>query len=664
MSNNIQTFEFDLQLFGGKGSSQTTVESYQPTEYELQLQQAQANYANAVSPNALYLNDTARKLLEDSLGTVQVDYNGMNSTAQKQIKDLQNYLEGLAGKNDSAVDQTNQKLDDISGQFSQAASSSNNKLEGVANAAKNAAGQENSFLSGLGSRIDSAANDVNTQLDDYISGNKAAADSTNNALSGYINKNNAATDKVNNALTGYINQGATATNGANADLSEYIRNNKGALGTVDRSLTGLESGRLPTDYQLNMENAIRTALQRTLGDNVNALAQRGVINSSVTNSALNDIERNAADSVAQQYLQNINLLSNLAQQKFSDYITADQQNAAMTQQKLDNTNANIDRGANLTQQQYSNTMGNNATNASLAQQQLQNTLGVNSTNAGLAQQQFGNTATAVNTNAGLSGQRSSNTQNALNTAANAYSTQYNQSSDSLSNQAQIAQQQLQNTLGGNEANHNTANSWGSLIQTPITTAAMAQEAAQTPATNLWNASLGLNGSTTGALAAAAGQGTRTSTTTQSSGGNNFLSGLLSAGVAAFCFPAGTKVKMADGTEKNIEDVQPGDEVQSIHGKEAVIRKCTPHKERIYRIQTADGKTTSASATQPFMDERGEWVDMKDIRRGTSLQGAGVVTKKTPLGVVTVYDFETTGENAYIVDGGFVAMGGSYRFWRE
>ena len=61
----------------------------------------------------------------------------------------------------------------------------------------------------------------------------------------------------------------------------------------------------------------------------------------------------------------------------------------------------------------------------------------------------------------------------------------------------------------------------------ITTAAAAQEAAQQPALNLWNASLGLNGSTTSALAAAAGKGTTQSSSTQStSGGGGFFSGLL------------------------------------------------------------------------------------------------------------------------------------------
>lgn len=71
-----------------KGGSSTTVNNtstYTPTEYELQLQKAQAAYADAVSPNALWLNDTARNVLQDSLGAVQVDYNSLNNKAQNQI---------------------------------------------------------------------------------------------------------------------------------------------------------------------------------------------------------------------------------------------------------------------------------------------------------------------------------------------------------------------------------------------------------------------------------------------------------------------------------------------------------------------------------------------------------------------------------------------------
>lgn len=86
MEDGIRKKYFRHARFKGGGS--TTVNNtstYTPTEYELQLQKAQANYANAIAPNSLWLNDTARKILEDSIGAVQVDFNGLNNQAQQQI---------------------------------------------------------------------------------------------------------------------------------------------------------------------------------------------------------------------------------------------------------------------------------------------------------------------------------------------------------------------------------------------------------------------------------------------------------------------------------------------------------------------------------------------------------------------------------------------------
>lgn len=225
-----------------KGGGSTTVNNtstYTPTEYELQLQKAQADYANAIAPNSLWLNDTARNILQNSIGAVQVDFNGLNNQAQQQI----------AGANQ-----------------------------------------------------------------------------------------------------GYAN---------------------------------LAQGKLPSAYLQNMQDAIQSGVTNTYGKLLNNSASKGVLNSSVTSQGLSDISQNVANTMAQNYGNNISQLSNI----------------------------------------------------------------------------YGN--------------------------------------------------QLNSATSG------------------ITTAAAAQEAAQQPAINLWNASLGLNGSTTSALAAAAGKGTTTSTSTQkTSGGGGLLSGLM------------------------------------------------------------------------------------------------------------------------------------------
>lgn len=481
---------FDLQRFGGgKGSSTTVENTYTPTEYEIQLQKAQADYADAVAPNALYLNDVARSLLQDSIGTVQVDYNTLNENAQRQTANAMGNLSGLTASNSGAVDAANDTLANISNQYGRAATSNFGRLEGLAD------------------QYRSAANRANTTL----------------------------------------NQ--------------------------------LQEGYIPGEYQRNMEESIRSALNRTIGDSVNILGQRGVINSSVTNSALNDIERNAANAVAQNYLQNINTVGSLAQQQLG------------------------------------------------------------------------------------------NTNNSLGAQGNIYNTQYGQLTDALGNQASLAQQQAQNTLGANQANAGIYDSLIGNATAPIATAAAAQEAAQAPATNLWNASLGLNSATTGALSAAAGKGTSTQTTTQS-GGGSFLGGLLGAGIsglagnpALFCFPAGTMVHMADGMKKDIKDVEAGDLVLSKDGKaQSVVTKMDEHENDVYEVVTYDGKRTRSTLTQPFLMEDGTWEELLGIEVRAELKNVGRVKSVTRVGKMMVYDFETAGDNTYVVDDGFVAQGGSTDIW--
>lgn len=158
---------------GKKGGSTTTVQSYKPTEQEIRLQKAAADYSEAIAPNALWLNGVARGLLQDSLGTIQVDYNQLLNNANQQTSAAQ---------------------------------------QGVAN---------------------------------------------------------------------------------------------------------LTQGILPSAYQQNMENAIRSGVNNTMGSTLNSLGSRGILNSSVTNTAMNDISKNAADTMAQQYQSNIGTLNGLYGQQAS-----------------------------------------------------------------------------------------------------------------------------------------------------------------------------------------------------------------------------------------------------------------------------------------------------------------------------------------------------------
>ena len=354
------------------------------------------------------------------------------------------------------------------------------------------------------------------------------------------------------ALAGSNN---AATKVANSTLSD-ISNQTGTLAEMLSGKYGnLANGNIPSAYQRNMENSIQSALNNTMGKTINSLGNRGVLNSSVTSEAMNDIGRNAADTVAQQYQQNIN------------------------------------QSADLVGRQ-------------------ENTLG-----------------------------------------------------SALGQQAQYAQQQFENTQNSNAQNSGI---YGNLINSassPITTAAGAQEAAISPAQNLWSSSLGLNGAGNAALAGLSGKGTTTSTanyTTPNNGG--LFAGIIGAGINAFCFPAGTKILMADDTEKNIEDIVSGDEVTTDSGDTVIVLNVMePHYNEVYEV-TCDGGKVRTTATQPLMMADGEsYVFAGDLVKDIELRRKGKVQDVQYVGVMQVYDFETTDDNQYIADG-FVAMGGNGEIW--
>ena len=128
-------------------------------------------------------------------------------------------------------------------------------------------------------------------------------------------------------------------------------------------------------------------------------------------------------------------------------------------------------------------------------------------------------------NADLATQRLNNATTASNNLQSIYGAGANNTQNSLSTMAGWTQNQNSNTASANNSNANIYSNVGiGQASAPLTTAAAAQEAAQQPATNLWNASIGLTGSNNGTLSALAGSSGKTTTT--QSGGGGFLSGLF------------------------------------------------------------------------------------------------------------------------------------------
>lgn len=228
-------------------------------------------------------------------------------------------------------------------------------------------------------------------------------------------------------------------------------------------------------------------------------------------------------------------------------------------------------------------------------------------------------------------------------------------------------QQYQNNLS---ALNGLYGQQASLAGNNITLNAAAQEAAQTPALNLWNASLGLNsGGTLGALSAMSGSGTTTSTT--NGGGNSWLGGLFNGAVslgsaALSCFVEETPIKMADGEQKAIRKVKTGDKVVAYDNTsdkdtvEEVTEVMEPHYSDVYIVICQDGsgsmRNIGTTLTQPLMLSDGTFKDVAMLRIGEQLKNVGTVRGIAYSGERKVYDFKTTNSkrNSTYYANGFVA----------
>lgn len=334
-----------------------------------------------------------------------------------------------------------------------------------------------------------------------------------------------------NAL--YLNNKAKdlLTNSIGETQVDYNLLNKTAQNQIANAQSGvanLQNGILPSAYTQNMENTIKSGVQNSMGTLLTDLGNRGVLNSSVTDKGISDINNSASQAMSNAYTNNIALLSQL-----------------------------------------------------------------------------------------------------------------------------YGQQNSQATSG-------------------ITAGAAAQEAAQQPALNLWNASLGLNGATTGALASIAGQGTTTATQS-TSGGSGILGGILTglaSNASLFCFSGDTKIKTPEGNVK-IKDIKLDDKVicPDATGADTIevvySRARSRNKEVKIYVSAVDAfgreHRVITTKTQPLMNEDGKFILVGEIKAGeTILRHVGKVKEISEVKDgenITVYDLKVRGANNYYANG-FVAKGGT------
>ena len=128
-----------------------------------------------------------------------------------------------------------------------------------------------------------------------------------------------------------------------------------------------------------------------------------------------------------------------------------------------------------------------------------------------------------------------------------------------------------------------------------------------------------------------------------------------------CFPAKTKIKLADGTTKNIEDIEVGDKVVSYDEKKdkmvvksVLVSKCTGKKE-VFTFTTVSGKKLSCTAEHPVLTRSG-WMAAHEANSiATTETRSGEYFFESIIGcklksIEPVYNLEVKDTHTYIADG--------------
>lgn len=175
---------------------------------------------------------------------------------------------------------------------------------------------------------------------------------------------NYSTTGLNNA-TGLLSSANNAVNSTyNPNWSTLGSNYNNTANSVASGYSSLANGNLPTAYTDNITSQLKTMANSSIGSALSGLNNRGILNSSVTNSALNDVSSNVANAAASKYLDAINSYQgvlNNQQQAASNTLNANSaaQQSSYTQpsQLYQYASNNYTPASNLFDTLYSGRMG-------------------------------------------------------------------------------------------------------------------------------------------------------------------------------------------------------------------------------------------------------------------------------------------------------------------
>lgn len=201
--------------------------------------------------------------------------------------------------------------------------------------------------------------------------NQTAAN--NQLVQGLIPQVNANTDAnaaANNRFSGLLGNAIQSMSQGNKELaSEY----KAAMQNNNTAMQGLLNGVLPSSYAENRQKALQADLTNTVGNTLSGLASRGIINSSQADSAFNDISRNASNTLAAQYGNDMQTAAGLAGQAYNSQLAGINGKAGLLGDMFRNQLSGYGQQADLANTNFNNRQQGISTLSQLANQSQQMT---------------------------------------------------------------------------------------------------------------------------------------------------------------------------------------------------------------------------------------------------------------------------------------------------
>lgn len=183
-----------------------------------------------------------------------------------------------------------------------------------------------------------------------------------------VNANTAENAAANAGYSGQIGNAITSMTRGNKELgAEY----NAAMKNNSTTMQGLLNGVLPSSYSENRQKALQSDLTNTVGNTLSGLASRGIINSSQADSAFNDISRNASNTLAAQYGNDMQTAAGLAGQAYNSQLAGINGKAGLLGDMFRNQLSGYGQQADLGNTNFNNQMHGLSTLSQLANQSQQ-----------------------------------------------------------------------------------------------------------------------------------------------------------------------------------------------------------------------------------------------------------------------------------------------------